>query len=69
MSTNTDSLLAGYVTRREAARQLDVSPRTLDRWRAGNFGPPYTRLGHRIFYPLQGVTTWLSERERRPESR
>ena len=49
MST-TENLLADFLTPDEAAAELKVCERTLDRWRRLDEGPPITKLGRRILF-------------------
>ena len=47
-------LLADFLTKYEAAAELKVCERTLDRWQRLGEGPPITRLGRRVLYrPIQ----------------
>jgi hypothetical protein len=41
-----------YVGTRDAARLLGISARTLEGLRARGEGPPHTRIGRRVLYPL-----------------
>ena len=61
------AVLDGYLSRSEAARELRVGIRTLDRWRANRAGPPFVRVGRRLYYPVAGIREWLADREQRPE--
>lgn len=56
--------IRGYGTR-EAARQLGLSPRTLEGYRtrrlmaAGRVGPPWIRQPNgRALYPAEGLAVW-----------
>lgn len=40
---DVSSVLAGYLTRKTLAAQLNKSTRTLDRWHARRIGPPASR--------------------------
>ena len=68
MSTN-ETLLADFLTPDEAAAELKVCARTLDRWRRLGEGPPITRLGRRIIYRRSSLQEWLRSRERGDRSR
>jgi len=43
----------------EAAAFLRISRRTLDRWHACGFGPPRAKVGHKIYYRLSDIDSWL----------
>jgi hypothetical protein len=60
-----EPLLSGYFTQEEAATELKVSPRTIDRWRRLDEGPPITKLGRRTLYRRSSLQAWLCEREHR----
>jgi hypothetical protein len=62
MST-AENLLADFLTLDEAAAELKVCGRTLDRWRRLGEGPPITKLGRRILYRRSSVQAWLHARE------
>jgi hypothetical protein len=62
MST-TEDVLADFLTQDEAAAELKVCERTLDRWRRLDEGPPITKLGRRILYRRSSLQAWLCERE------
>ena len=47
-----------FLDEEELARRLNVSRRTLQRWRMTGEGPPFTRLGARIGYPLGALEKW-----------
>ena len=61
--SETGPILAQYMSRRECAAELGVSPRTLDRWNAARFGPPRTKLGGRWVYKRASVRAWLESHE------
>ena len=45
---------------KETAQKIGLSPRTLERWRLIQEGPPFCKLGSRVVYDLQAVEDWLS---------
>jgi DNA-binding transcriptional MerR regulator len=61
----TEKLLADFLTPDEAAAELKVCVRTLDRWRRLGEGPPITKLGRRTFYNRSSLLAWLRAREHR----
>jgi predicted DNA-binding transcriptional regulator AlpA len=62
MST-IDNLLADFLEQDEAAAELQVSRRTLDRWRRLGEGPPITKIGRRVYYRRMSLQQWLCARE------
>jgi hypothetical protein len=60
----TTKLLADFLTQGEAAAELKICERTLDRWRMLGEGPPITKLGRRILYRRSSLQAWLRTRER-----
>jgi hypothetical protein len=65
----TEELLADFLTHDEAAAELKVSGRTLDRWQRLDEGPPITKLGRRILYRRSSLEAWLRGREHRGAKR
>jgi hypothetical protein len=61
--SNTEPLLSDYLTQIQAATELKVTERTLDRWQRLREGPPITRLGRRILYRRSSLQAWLRSRE------
>ena len=59
-----ENLLAPYLTRDELAKQLDVTVRTLERWRSEGKGPPVTLKGHVPIYRIEAVQAWLRSCEK-----
>jgi hypothetical protein len=55
----TENLLADFLTQEEAAAELKICKRTLDRWRRLDEGPPMTKLGRRILYRRSSLQAWL----------
>jgi len=52
-----------FLTPRQAAELLHVSPRTLLRWRKEGGGPPYTRAGATlILYSRDAIMAWAGSR-------
>jgi hypothetical protein len=64
MSTS-ETLLADFLEQDEAAAELKVCRRTLDRWQQLGEGPPITRLGRRVLYRRSSLLAWLATRERK----
>jgi excisionase family DNA binding protein len=59
----TENLLADFLTQDEAAAELKVSERTLDRWRRLGEGAPVTKIGRRVLYRRTSLQAWLHARE------
>jgi hypothetical protein len=59
----TETLLADFLTQREAAAELKICERTLDRWRRLGEGPPTTKVGRRTYYRRPTLRAWLCARE------
>lgn len=58
-----EELLADFLTQHEAAAELKICERTLDRWRRLGEGPPVTKVGRRVYYRRPTLRTWLCARE------
>ncbi len=50
------------LTRREVARKLRETDRTLDRHRKDGSGPPYVRIGRHVLYREDHLAQWLDAR-------
>ncbi len=50
----------------EAASQLGVSVRTLDRWSVIKVGPPRIKVGRYVFYRTETILKWLSSFDSSP---
>ena len=53
-----------YVGTREAAAFLELSPRTLDRYRVTGEGPAFHKFGTRVRYARADLEDWAAERRR-----
>jgi predicted DNA-binding transcriptional regulator AlpA len=54
---------ARFLDEAAAAQLLNVSPRTLQRWRSTGDGPPYVRAGvRRVLYDAAAVNGWAASR-------
>lgn len=53
-------------TTEEFAAQARVRPRTPEAWRSRGIGPPYVKVGSRVFYRQSAIDEWLREQERVP---
>ena len=52
-----------YLDEAAASRLLNVSQRTLQRWRTAGDGPPYIRAGvRRVLYDVAAVEAWATNR-------
>jgi predicted DNA-binding transcriptional regulator AlpA len=52
-----------YLDEAAAAEMLNVSPRTLQRWRATGGGPAFTRVGmRRVAYITAEIERWAAAR-------
>lgn len=44
-----------------ASAKTGVPAKTLAQWRWLETGPPYYKLGRRVYYPLAELDTWLAQ--------
>jgi hypothetical protein len=58
------SLLEGYISEQEYARQRGVSLRTCQRERALRKAAPHVVLGKNVYYRIIAVREWLVRQER-----
>jgi len=65
-SAPSPSVLEGYITEPDLARQLKRSVRTLQRLAARQSGPPRIKIGRLIFYRIESVRAWLAQQEKKP---
>jgi hypothetical protein len=63
------ALLGEYLTPETLAAELNITTRTLDRWRVLSIGPPITKVGRKIYYARATVTEWLKAQEQRTRKR
>jgi len=57
-----------FVRTPEAARLLDLSPRTLEKHRCDGTGPVYHKLGGRVVYDVAELYAWVEASTRRSTS-
>ena len=57
-----------YLSTRQAAALLGLSPRTLERYRVTGDGPAFSKLGRRVCYARADIDGWASGRRRRSTS-
>ena len=53
-----------YISARKLAALLDLSPRTLGRYRVSSEGPKFHKVGRRVRYARKDVEAWLARRLR-----
>jgi hypothetical protein len=58
------SLLDDYLPPEDLAAELNVTTRTLDRWRVVGSGPPLTKIGRAVYYSRKAAE-WVRAREQR----
>ena len=56
-------LLDGWMTRAELAAALGVTPDTVCRWATEGTGPPYVRIGRKVYYHRDAVRDWIPTRQ------
>lgn len=59
MDNAADSNWPRFVRTPEAARLLDLSPRTLEKHRCDGTGPIYHKLGGRVVYAVADLHAWI----------
>ena len=57
------SLLGVLLSKVDAAQELHVTDRTLDRWHKLRIGPPRTMLGRKVYYRLGSLRDWVRDQE------
>ena len=57
-----------FITTREAAQLLRLSPITLAQWRCRDEGPPFVRLGRAVRYRAGDVRDWAQSQTVRGSS-
>ncbi|MFI0849126.1 helix-turn-helix transcriptional regulator [Mesorhizobium sp. IMUNJ 23232] len=68
MQGKTDSNWPRFVRTPEAARLLDLSPRTLEKHRCDGTGPIFHKLGGRVVYAVSDLHAWVEASARRSTS-
>jgi hypothetical protein len=58
--------IPGYTPEFDTAEELNVSVRTLRKWRQLGIGPAYIEVGRQIHYGDESRTAWLRSREVQP---
>ena len=56
------------LTQQRLSDLIDVSERSLERWRVEGTGPVFCRAGRKILYRLEDVNDWLAASRRRSTS-
>lgn len=56
-------VLEGWMLRSDLAAQLGFQEDTLRKMAAERRGPPFMKLGHRVYYNRESVRSWLLERQ------
>ncbi|UXS53073.1 helix-turn-helix domain-containing protein [Agrobacterium tumefaciens] len=68
MLQKTDTNWPRFVRTPEAARLLDLSPRTLEKHRCDGTGPIYHKLGGRVVYAVSDLQAWIGASARQSTS-
>ncbi|MDE0006560.1 MAG: helix-turn-helix domain-containing protein [Rhodospirillaceae bacterium] len=50
-----------YLSTRQAAELLGLSPRTLERYRGAGEGPPFMKMGRQVRYARVDLDDWMEE--------
>jgi hypothetical protein len=64
ISINPDELVADTIVAAELCQQ----PNTLTAWRNQGRGPPFIKVGRKVFYRRCDVASWLAAQRREPKS-
>ena len=65
-SAPAPSVLEGFISESDLARQLHRSVHTLQRLAATRSGPPRIKIGRSVYYKIDSVRAWLEQQERKP---
>jgi hypothetical protein len=63
------TILAGWISRGELARELGLTEDTLRRWEDRRIGPVCVRAGRRVYYRRTAVQDWLAAQEAAKQAR
>lgn len=55
-----------YYDSEALAAHLGFSAKTLKRWRAEGYGPPYIKIGALVRYSVEAVDKWLADQTHPP---
>ena len=47
------------LTQKRLSQLIDVSERTLERWRVEGSGPPFVKAGRKCLYRVEDIDGWL----------
>lgn len=56
----------GYMPEGDFQRLAGITPSTAEGWRKRGDGPAWVRLGNAVYYPVEGVSSFLKARIREP---
>ena len=56
------------LTQQRLSEHIDVSERTLERWRVEGSGPVFCRAGRKVLYRSEDVEEWLLANRRKSTS-
>ena len=59
----------GLITEAEYADIRDVSPGALANERYRGLGPPFTKIGRHVYYPIKGIKADIAKNTRAPKPR
>ena len=62
-------LLQGYIDEQAVAAELCCTVRALQLWRQHRTGPPWVKIGRKIFYAREAFLAWVKSREQLPVRR
>jgi len=60
-------VIPGYTPEADTADELNVSTRTLRKWRQLRVGPPWVEIARQIHYPDEARAAWIKSREVHPD--
>ena len=61
-----DGPLVDYFEAKVMAELLSMHPTTLAKWRMARKGPPFTKIGRRVYYYVPSVRQWLANNQITP---
>jgi hypothetical protein len=61
-----EKLLQGYMSEEAVAAELCLTVRALQLWRQHRTGPPWVKIGRKVFYARDAVLAWVRSRQQQP---